>query len=80
MDIDKEYIHYQESITSLNRAWRTACELESTPPGSAIWSAAYRMVLIEYCKPFKNSFDEARKRYALSVPHFDAEKRYCIRK
>ncbi|SEN63784.1 hypothetical protein [Nitrosomonas marina] len=75
MDIDKEYIHYQESITSLTRAWRTACELENTPPGSAIWSAAYRMVLIEYCKPFKYSFDEVKKRYKLPAPRFDEEKK-----
>lgn len=53
--MEETYIYYQESVTGLNRAWRTICELETTSPGSAIWAAAYRMALIEYCKPFKRS-------------------------
>ncbi|WP_115718933.1 hypothetical protein [Gallaecimonas mangrovi] len=68
MNLDEEYVHYQESITSLNRAWRTLCELESTPPGSAIWSAAYRMVIVEYCKPFTISQINISERYKLPLP------------
>ncbi len=68
MDLDEEYTHYQESITSLNRAWRTACELESTNPGNAIWSAAYRMVIVEYCKPFKKSNLKKGVRHNLKTP------------
>ena len=59
--MNEEYVHYQESLTSLNRAWQTICELESIEPKGAIWSAAYRMTLIEYCKPFKNSNANSKK-------------------
>ncbi|SDX33164.1 hypothetical protein [Nitrosomonas oligotropha] len=68
MSKDEEYVYYQESITSLNRAWRTICELENTKFGGAIWSAAYRMALIEYCKPFKKSYGSNNKRYSLYEP------------
>ncbi|TXI40976.1 MAG: hypothetical protein E6Q59_02830 [Nitrosomonas sp.] len=68
MSKDEEYVHYQESITSLNRAWRTICELENTKSGGAIWSAAYRMALIEYCKPFKKSYGSNNKRHSLCEP------------
>lgn len=68
MNLDEEYVHFQESITSLNRAWRTLCELEKSPPGNAIWSAAYRMVIVEYCKPFTISQINESKRHKLSPP------------
>lgn len=71
MIIDTEYIHYQESITSLNRSWRTLCELEASESGNAIWSAAYRMALIEYCKPFKVSYGKNRERLSLATPDLD---------
>ncbi len=65
MNLDEEYIHFQESITSLNRAWRTLCELERCPPGSAVWSAAYRMAIVEYCKPFTQSQINSSERHRL---------------
>ena len=73
MSIDEEYMHYQESITSLNRAWRTLCELEASKAESAIWSAAYRMALIEYCKPFKISYGKDKVRFKLPVPNLNQE-------
>lgn len=69
MNLDEEYVHYQESITSLNRAWRTLCELESAPAGNAIWSAAYRMAIVEYCKPFTISQINKSERYKLPSPN-----------
>ena len=66
--MEDRFIHYQESITSLNRAWRTVRELEAAEPGSAIWAAAYRMVLVEYCKPFKRSNGLVLKTLKLDVP------------
>ena len=69
MTSDEEYIHYQESITSLNRAWRTLCELENFRAGNAIWSAAYRMVILEYCKPFTQSQINSSERYKLCLPN-----------
>lgn len=68
MTLDEEYIHYQESITSLNRAWRTLIELESLESGNAVWSAAYRMVIVEYCKPFTPSQINSKDRYRLPLP------------
>lgn len=68
MNLDEEYVHYQESITSLNRAWRTLCELEKAPSGNAIWSAAYRMLIVEYCKPFTVSQINESKRHKLPPP------------
>jgi len=72
MNLDEEYTHYQESITSLNRAWRTACELERATPGNAIWSAAYRMVIVEYCKPFKKSKINKKDCHKLKTPNLSS--------
>jgi len=69
MNLEEEYVHFQESVTSLNRAWRTLCELEKTPSGNAIWSAAYRMAVVEYCKPFTHSQISKEERYKLPIPN-----------
>lgn len=73
MHTDQNYIHYQEAITSLNRAWRTLRELEVAKPGTAMWSAAYRMSLIEYCKPFKVSYGSNKEKLSLPAPDLDQE-------
>ncbi len=73
MNIDEKYIHYQESVTSLNRSWRTLCELETSKAGNAIWSAAYRMALVEYCKPFKTSYGKNKVKLKLPRPNLDHE-------
>ena len=73
MNLDEEYIHFQESITSLNRAWRTLCDLESHPSGNAIWSAAYRMAVVEYCKPFTKSQINKNERYKLTLPSVSSD-------
>lgn len=73
MTLDEEYIHFQESITSLNRAWRTLRELETCPAGNAIWSAAYRMVVVEYCKPFTQSQINSNVRHKLPLPSIPNE-------
>lgn len=75
MNLDEEYIHYQEGLTSLNRAWRTLCELEKTPSGSAIWSAAYRMAVVEYCKPFTKSWISKNEWCKLPLPDVPDESR-----
>lgn len=71
--MEEQFIHYQESITSLNRAWRTVCELEKTDSGTAIWAAAYRMALVGYCKPFKRSNGITQKSLRLNVPELSVE-------
>ena len=68
--MEERFIHYQESITSLNRAWRTICELEGIKPGTQVWAAAYRMTIIEYCKPFKKSHGKDKNNHSLPVPEF----------
>ncbi len=71
MNTDEEYIHYQESITCLNRSWRTLCELEISNARNALWSAAYRMALVEYCKPFKVSYGKNNVKLKLPTPNLD---------
>ena len=68
--MEDRFIHYQESITCLNRAWITICELEEIEPGSQVWAAAYRMTIIEYCKPFKKSHGKDKNTYSLPLPEF----------
>jgi hypothetical protein len=66
--MEDRFIHYQESITCLNRAWRTICELEEIEPGSQVWAAAYRMTIIEYCKPFKKSRGKGKNTHDIPLP------------
>lgn len=68
--MEDRFIHYKESITCLNRAWRTICELGEIEPGSQVWAAAYRMTIIEYCKPFKMSHGKGKDTYSLPLPEF----------
>jgi len=43
-----------ECITNFNSARSgVACELESSCENNILRNAAYRMALIEYCKPYK---------------------------
>ncbi|HUS09716.1 MAG TPA: hypothetical protein VMZ30_04545 [Pyrinomonadaceae bacterium] len=66
---DESYIHFQECITSLGRAWRTIRELEdadNAPP--VIWQAAYQMALIDYAKPYKESRGANRRSHRLRFP------------
>ena len=70
-NIEGEYIHLQECIKSLNNAWVIACEIEKESKNiksHAIVFAAYEMIFIEYCKPFKKSNGKNSKRYFLPVP------------
>ncbi len=72
--MDEKFIHYKNSITSLNQSWVILCELEANESESVISWAAYRMALIEYCKPFKSSYDINQKRQILPAPKLDKEK------
>lgn len=65
MGIDEEYIHYQECLTSLNSAWCILSELENSSENKILRSAAYRMALIEYCKPYKKSYGRGKSRHYL---------------
>lgn len=71
--MEEQYIHYQECINCLNTAWRTVCELENNKPGNALWAAAYRMALVEYCKPFKRSQGLNKQPLKIENLSFDSE-------
>ncbi|QVL44890.1 MAG: hypothetical protein KFB94_06145 [Methylophilaceae bacterium] len=71
--MEEKYIYYQESITCLNRALRTICELEAIPPGTQVWAMAYRMTIIEYCKPFKKSRGIITAKLKMLEPQFSSE-------
>jgi hypothetical protein len=77
MNLDDEYIHYRQSIDHLNYAWSVACELEKAEPldlsERLIWSAAYRGVVVEYCKPFTNSRSATNRRLKISPPDWSIE-------
>jgi hypothetical protein len=61
---EEEYIHFVSCIEDLNRAWNLANQIakESSNP---LLSAAWQFALIEYSKPYLNSFGKIR-RYKLS--------------
>jgi len=70
---DEAYIHFQECLTSLNRSWAILEKLESTDLDATLRSASYRMALIEYAKPFKESRGANRRRHALSLPQMSQD-------
>ena len=66
---DEAYIHFQECITSLNRAWRTIKELQvSENAHPALQRAAYQMTLIDYAKPYKESRGANKRSHRLRFP------------
>jgi len=67
-----KYVHFLEAKKNLNRAWRVLKELQKNPDESEVWMAAYRMCLIDYCKPFKRSNGISEKTLKLEVPNFPA--------
>lgn len=73
MNTDEKQLHLHESITSLNRAWRTLSELEAIPSDNAVWQAAYRMTIVEYCKPFTASQISPTERYRLPEPNVSCD-------
>lgn len=62
-----KYIHYLESMKSLNGSWRVLKKLQTIEDQTEVWMAAYRMCLIDYCKPFKKS-NGANGKLILEVP------------
>lgn len=63
----EEYIHYLESMKALNRSWRVLKELQAIKNQTELWMAAYKMCLIDYCKPFKKS-NGINRRFSLQTP------------
>lgn len=63
----EKYIHYLESMKSLNGSWRVLKKLQTIEDQTEVWMAAYRMCLVDYCKPFKKS-NGANGKLILKVP------------
>jgi hypothetical protein len=53
---DEVFIHLTECLDSLNRSWRIIYDLEQVKLPPVLWSAAYGRALIEYSKPYKDSY------------------------
>ncbi|QIB66092.1 hypothetical protein [Kineobactrum salinum] len=64
----EEFIFFQECLTSLNSAWSIIDALSSSEAHKAVASAAFRMALIEYAKPYKKSVGVLIKRHVLPLP------------
>lgn len=70
---DDAYIHFQECLTSLNRAWAILGKLDGSDVDPVLWTASYHMALIEYAKPFKESRGSNRRRHSLTLPTLSAD-------
>lgn len=58
----EEYLHYDECIASLNRAWWILQKLRETQQRDAITASAFRFALVEYAKPYTGSDGVHRNR------------------
>lgn len=71
----EEFIFFQECLTSLNSAWSIVDALSSGEAHKTLASAAFRMALIEYAKPYKKSVGVLMKRHVLPLPSLSDEDR-----
>jgi hypothetical protein len=55
---EEHYVHFVSSIENLNNAWRILQEIKQCK-GNPLVSAAFQFALIEYAKPYKDSFGVA---------------------
>ena len=65
---EEAYVHFQDCLSSLNRAWQIVQAIAANAPTPILTPAAYRMALVEYAKPFKTSYGAGRRRLNLSIP------------
>ena len=66
---DEPFIHFQECLSSLNRAWAVLGELVDSATSPVLRSAAYHMAIVEYAKPFKASFGSGGRKFVLPLPN-----------
>ena len=64
----EDYIHLNDSITSLNKAWKLLVELSNTNEKTLITRAAFELAIIEYAKPFKRSRGVSGRMLSLTEP------------
>jgi hypothetical protein len=70
---EERYVHFIESIECLNHARKILLEAVNAKSG-ILTVAAHGMALIEYAKPYKQSFGE-HKRHVLGEPELSEEDR-----
>ncbi len=69
----ENHVYYQECISSLNAAWRIIDTLQSSDAHKTLVWAAFRMALIEYAKPYKDSLGVHKKKHKLLIPDLSEE-------
>ncbi|GAB3107039.1 hypothetical protein G8770_07225 [Aestuariicella hydrocarbonica] len=65
---EEMYVHFQDCLAGLNRAWAIFSELELDRMPPVLVMAAFNMGVIEYSKPFKESYRNGKKRHSLGLP------------
>lgn len=66
-------VHLTGCIESMSQAARLAdalIEADEKGRDTEMWAAAYMMLVIQYCKPFKASLDEKRQPHFLDRPDY----------
>jgi len=61
---EEQYIHFANSMDSLNTAWRALKEIKKQK-GNPLVGYAFQFALIEYSKPYKAAYGMAVKRHIL---------------
>ena len=64
---EEDFVHYVESIESLNRAWTILQDLGTVEKPSALHAAAFRLALVQYARPYTRS-DGTHARRKLPAP------------
>lgn len=64
---EEQYVHFVCCITWLNSSWSLLKTIQEQT-GNILIGPAFRFALIEYCKPYKQSFGVNRK-FSLDVVH-----------
>ena len=67
----EEYIFFQECLMSLNVAWAIVDALGEDRVREILRESAFRMALIEYAKPYKQSRGIEVKKHVLPLPKLD---------
>lgn len=60
---EEQFVYFQECLNSLHSAWVILDSLTDTDANNVVVSAAYRMAIIEYAKPFTKTFGSHTSHY-----------------
>ena len=72
-EYEEDLIHLEQCINDLNSAWTILDIINKVDANPVLRSAAYRMAIIEYAKPFKNSRGITRYKLLLDPPPLSSE-------